>query len=304
MFMMQPSMPMQPMQPVMQAPVYPEMNIGKQWHQAVAAGATAGAVVFGQPQMASAGPFTQSEIASLTYEQIKGTGLANTCPRVEAPGDGAKISVGNGYKLKNFCLEPTSFQVLEERLTKNGLVTEPVNTKVTTRQTYTLTGIEGTLGSEGGKLTFREQDGIDYAPSTVQMPGGERVPFLFSVKNLVATADTSGIDGTTKFSGKFKVPSYRTGLFLDPKGRGTTTGYDQAVALPAMQAGGDEQMFKENNKKFEVLEGSIDFKVTQVNAELGEIGGVFVHKQPSDTDMGSKQPKEVLLKGNWFATVQ
>ena len=34
--------------------------------------------------------------------------------------------------------------------------------------------------------------------------------------------------------------------------RRTTTGYDQAVALPAMQAGGDEAMFKENNKKFEV----------------------------------------------------
>merc|ERR1719393_583953 len=166
-------------------------------------------------------------------------GLANTCPRVEDPSTSAKISVSGGnYKLKSFCLEPTSFQVLEERLTKQGLVTEPVNTKVTTRQTYTLTGIEGSLTSEGGKLTFREQDGIDYAPSTVQMPGGERVPFLFTVKQLVAKSDTPDVTDATKFSGKFTVPSYRTGLFLDPKGRGTTTGYDQAVALPAMQAGG------------------------------------------------------------------
>ena len=39
--------------------------------------------------------------------------------------------------------------------------------QVTTRQTYTLTGMEGSLQSEGGKLTFREQDGIDYAASTV-----------------------------------------------------------------------------------------------------------------------------------------
>merc|ERR1712182_32239 len=146
----------------------------------------------------------------------------------------------------------------------------------------------------GGKLTFREQDGIDCAASTVQLPGGERVPFLFTVKNLVAKADSGAdIDAATKFSG----------LFLDPKGRGTTTGYDQAVALPAMQAGGDEQMFKENNKKFEVLDGSIDFKVTGVNAELGEIGGVFVQQQPSDTDLGSKVPKQVLLKGVWFGTV-
>jgi len=191
-------------------------------------------------------------------------------------------------------------------MTKSGLVTEPVNTKVTTRQTYTLTGIEGTLASEGGKLTFREQDGIDYAPSTVQMPGGERVPFLFTVKNLVAQADGSSnsIDASTKFSGNFKVPSYRTGLFLDPKGRGTTTGYDQAVALPAMQAGGDDQLFKENNKRFIVDDGSIDFKVTGVNSELGEIGGVFVQQQPSDTDLGSKTPKQVLLKGVWFGTVE
>merc|ERR1719252_28239 len=294
--------PMQ--QPAMQPAVTPEMNVAK-WQQATAATAMSGAVFFGA-QSASAGPFTQSEIASLTYEQIKGTGLANTCPRVESPSESASISVGGGYKLKNFCLEPTSFQVLEERLTKQGLVTEPVNTKVTTRQTYTLTGIEGTLGSEGGKLTFREQDGIDYAPSTVQMPGGERVPFLFTVKNLVAKAEgpANAVDATTKFSGSFKVPSYRTGLFLDPKGRGTTTGYDQAVALPAMQAGGDEQMFKENNKKFEVLDGSIDFKVTGVNSELGEIGGVFVQQQPSDTDLGSKTPKQVLLKGVWFGTVE
>merc|ERR1719486_681331 len=273
------------------------------WQQAAAATASA-ALMFGA-QSASAGPFTQSEIASLTYEQIKGTGLANTCPRVESPSESAKISISGGnYKLKNFCLEPTSFQVLEEKLTKQGLVTEPVNTKVTTRQTYTLTGMEGTLSSEGGKLTFREQDGIDYAPSTVQMPGGERVPFLFTVKQLVATADTNGIDGTTKFSGKFKVPSYRTGLFLDPKGRGTTTGYDQAVALPAMQAGGDDQLFKENNKKFIVDEGSIDFKVTSINSELGEVGGVFVQQQPSDTDLRSKTPKQVLLKGVWFGTVE
>merc|ERR1719393_485588 len=231
-------------------------------------------------------------------------GLANTCPRVEDPSTSAKISVSGGnYKLKSFCLEPTSFQVLEERLTKQGLVTEAVDTKVTTRQTYTLTGIEGDLTSVDGKLAFIEQDGIDYAPTTVQLPGGERVPFLFTVKNLVAKANTADIAADTKFAGGFKVPSYRTGLFLDPKGRGTTTGYDQAVALPAMQAGGDDQMFKENNKKFEVLDGNIELKVTSVNAELGEIGGVFVQQQPSDTDLGSKAPKDLLLKGSFFATV-
>ena len=38
----------------------------------------------------------------------------------------------------------------------------------------------------------------------------------------------------------------------------------------------------------------------QVNQELGEIGGVFVSKQPSDTDMGAKEPKTVLLKGIFY----
>ena len=253
------------------------------------------------------GAVAGGQIASLTYEQIKGTGLANTCPKVEGGGD-QKLDVGGGkkYRIQEFCLEPTSFQVLEEKLTKNGLVTEAVDTKVTTRQTYVLTGIEGDLVSDGGKLAFIEQDGIDYAATTVQLPGGERVPFLFTVKNLVAKTDTAAADGITtktKFAGGFKVPSYRTGLFLDPKGRGTTTGYDQAVALPALQAGGDESLFKENNKKFDVGRGSIELKVTSVNAELGEFGGVFVQKQPSDTDLGSKVPKELLLKGQFFGTV-
>merc|ERR1712087_975953 len=51
--------------------------------------------------------------------------------------------------------------------TKSGIVTEAVNTKVTTRQTYVLTGIEGDLVTKDGKLSFIEKDGIDYAPTTV-----------------------------------------------------------------------------------------------------------------------------------------
>ena len=32
-----------------------------------------------------------------------------------------------------------------------------------------------------------------------------------------------------------------------------------------------------------------------MNQELGEIGGVFVSKQPSDTDMGAKAPRRGLI---------
>ena len=35
----------------------------------------------------------------------------------------------------------------------------------------------------------------------------------------------------------------------------------------------------------------------QVNQELGEIGGVFVSKQPSDTDMGAKAPRSLEGSG-------
>ena len=106
-----------------------------------------------------------------------------------------------------------------------------VNTKLMTRQTYTLDGISGKLEGGGG-ITFTEEDGIDYAPTTVQLPGGERVPFLFTIKELVAKGNGGAFKPGYEFGGSFKVPSYRTGLFLDPKGRGMTTGYDQAQAPP------------------------------------------------------------------------
>lgn len=145
--------------------------------------------------------------------------------------------------------------------------------------------------------------GIDYAASTVQTPGGERVPYLFTVKGLIAKGTEGSVKPGLKLSGDYIVPSYRTGLFLDPKGRGTTTGYDQAVALPALQAGGDDELFKENNKKFEVLSGSTELTVTGVDAATGDFGGTFVSKQASDTDMGSKAPKTILLKGVWTAHI-
>merc|ERR1712048_1546494 len=111
-------------------------------------------------------------------------------------------------------------------------------------------------------------------------------PFLFTVKNLVATsgAATSSIDPGLTFAGKFTVPSYRTGLFLDPKGRGTTTGYDQTVGLAGLVSSGDEALYNENNKKFDVLGGNLELTVTDINTELGEIGGTFAQAQASDTD--------------------
>jgi len=175
-----------------------------------------------------------------------------------------------------------------------------------TRQTYTLEGIEGTLATSGDGITFKEKEGIDYAPTTVQLPGGERVPFLFTVKDLEAKGKGSEFKPGFQMGGDFTTPSYRTGLFLDPKGRGGTTGYDMAVALPGLQSGenGDDEMFMENNKTFDVTKGRIEMEVNQVNNEDSEIGGVFVATQLSDTDMGSKVPKKILTKGIFYAKIQ
>ena len=35
-----------------------------------------------------------------------------------------------------------------------------------------------------GQVELIEEDGLDYAAVTVQLAGGERVPFLFTVKEL------------------------------------------------------------------------------------------------------------------------
>jgi len=264
--------------------------------------ALAGAVAVGVAA-APAQALTRSEVDQLSYLQVKGTGLANRCPEVVGEDT---ITPKSGDKLVDICIEPKAWAV-EEEIGRAGKTEKKfVNSKVMTRQTYTLAGVEGDLESAGGSIVFKEKEGIDYAATTVQLPGGERVPFLFSVKDLVAKGSGPAFKPGFQMGGDFSVPSYRTGLFLDPKGRGGVTGYDMAVALPGLQSGteGDDELFKENNKVFDVTQGRIEMEVNKVNAEESEIGGVFVATQLSDTDMGSKVPKKVLTKGIFYAKVE
>jgi photosystem II oxygen-evolving enhancer protein 1 len=142
----------------------------------------------------------------------------------------------------------------------------------------------------------QERDGLDYAAVTVQLPGGERVPFLFTLKEFAGKGNTS------QFGGDFTVPSYRGSSFLDPKGRGGSTGYDNAVALPAKSDA--DELLKENNKNVAALKGSAVFNVAKYDAVTGEIAGVFESIQPSDTDLGSKAPKDVKITGLWYAQLQ
>merc|ERR1712060_340049 len=121
--------------------------------------------------------------------------------------------------------------------------------------TYTLAFIEGELKSN--PVSFKEvEGGMDFSPVTVKLPDGEYVPFLFSMKNLVAQGEGSEFKPGFTWGGEFEVPSYRTGGFLDPKMRGMYLGYDQ------------DELFKETNKVFDVGKGAIEMEVNKVNAEL------------------------------------
>merc|ERR1711904_749806 len=103
------------------------------------------------------------------------------------------------------------------------------------------------------------------------------------------------------FGGDFNVPSYRGSSFLDPKGRGGSTGYDTAVALPAR--GDDDDLLKENTKNTSALKGTIKLTTTKYDQSAGEISGLFQSIQPSDTDLGAKLPKDIKITGIWYARI-
>ncbi|CAF2032657.1 unnamed protein product [Brassica oleracea var. botrytis] len=257
--------------------------------------ATSALVVSGASAEGVPKRLTYEEIQSKTYMEVKGTGTANQCPTIEGGLESFAIKPGK-YYAKKVCLEPTSFTVKAEGVSKNA---KPVfqNTKLMTRLTYTLDEIEGPFDvASDGTVRFLEKDGIDYAAVTVQLPGGERVPFLFTIKQLVASGKPES------FGGDFLVPSYRGSSFLDPKGRGGSTGYDNAVALPAR--GDDEELDKENNKNTAASVGEITFSVTKSKPESGEVIGLFESIQPSDTDLGAKTPKDVKIQGIWYAKLE
>lgn len=250
----------------------------------------------------SEGPAASSE--GLTYEQIRGTGLANSCPQIEATSRGSiPIDSSKTYSITGLCLQPTTYFVKEETSNKRREA-EFVPAKLMTRYTSTIDAVSGTLKpNSDGSLTFTEEDGLDFQAITVQLPGGERVPFLFTIKGLVATTDpgSSSINTSTDFTGQFRVPSYRTSNFLDPKGRGLTAGYDNAVALPA--SADSEELRKENVKRFQLDKGTISLQVAKIDSASGEIAGTFESEQPSETDMGSREASDVKIRGLFYARV-
>lgn len=241
----------------------------------------------------------------LTYDQIRGTGLANKCPQMAETTRGSiPIDPDQSYRVTELCLEPTTFFVKEEPANKRQKA-EFIAGKLLTRYTSSIEQVQGKLKvNDDQSLTFVEEDGLDFQATTVQMPGGERVPFLFTIKGLVAQTQPglSSINTSTDFEGEFRVPSYRGAAFLDPKGRGVTSGYDAAVALPA--GAQSEELTRANVKEVETLKGKISLRVAKVDNATGEIAGTFESEQPSDTDLGVGEAKEVKIRGLFYARIE
>lgn len=240
----------------------------------------------------------------LTYDQIRGTGLANNCPQLsETTRSSIPIDPSQTYKVTNLCLQPTSFFVKEESANKRQAA-QFIPGKLLTRYTSSIDQVLGELKvDENKRLTLVEEDGLDFQATTVQLPGGERVPFLFTIKNLVAKSQPGmdSINTSTDFEGEFNVPSYRGATFLDPKGRGVASGYDNAVALPAQAD--SQELTRANVKRVDTLKGSISLQVAKVDNVTGEIAGTFESEQPSDTDLGAGEVKEVKIRGIFYARV-
>lgn len=240
-----------------------------------------------------------------TYDDILNTGLANNCPQISEFTRGSiAISVDQPLEINDLCLQPQRFFVKEEPANKRQKA-EFVEGKLLTRYTTSLAQIRGTVSvDEDGVLTFTEKDGMDFQNITVQLPGGEQVPFFFTIKQLVAKTEPgfSSVNSSIDFVGKFKVPSYRGASFLDPKGRGLTSGYDNAVALPA---GSDREDYtRANLKQAEIMSGEMSLQITKVDEETGEIAGVFESEQPSATDLGAEEPEDVKIRGIFYARLQ
>ena len=248
---------------------------------------------------------TTTSREQLTYDEILNTGLANKCPQISEFTRGSiPIDPSQKYILTDLCIEPQEYFVKTEPISKRR-APEFIAGKVLTRYTSSLEQITGTIQADAnGTLTFTETDGIDFQPITVQLPGGEQVPFMFTIKGLVAKTDpgVTKINTSTDFAGEFKVPSYRGSVFLDPKGRGVASGYDSAVALPSQAD--LEELTRANVKQVIGGKGQMYFQIAKVDGETGEIAGTFESEQPSATDLGAEEPEDVKVRGIFYGRVE
>ena len=241
--------------------------------------------------------------SNVTYDDIHNTGKANDCPTIADSARGSiPLTVGGQYELRDLCMHPLQVYAKEEP-TNRRQVAQFVEGKILTRYTSSLDEVYGDLTVTEEGLQFKEKGGIDFQPITVLVPGGEEFPFTFSSKSLDATAEGAAITTSTDFEGNYRTPSYRTSNFIDPKGRALTTGVQYAQGLVAL-GGDDEQLEKDNNKRYIDGVGTMSLSITQVDPETGEFAGVFSAIQPSDSDMGGREVVDIKISGELYGRLE
>ncbi len=247
------------------------------------------------PSSASAAFVKGPERGNAQFAEVVNTGKAGECTTLPAGSDGS-ISADGGFK--ELCLQPTDISV--KLVTKRRQKADFVPAKIISpRFNTSIDQVYGDLS--GGKLTAK--GGLDFSLITVLAPNGEEFPLAFSVKNMVA--DSTGgksIAPGTQFTGTTFTPSYRTGDFLDPKSRAKDTGVEYAQGLVAL-GGDDEDLARENIKKDLSGKGTITLSIESVDSDTNEFAGSFSAIQPSDNDLGSKEPSDVKIDGNFYGRV-
>ena len=230
------------------------------------------------------------ERGNANFAGVVNTGQAGTCKTLPENSTGS-LSVDG--KFKSLCLQPIDFAVKVS--SRRGKKAEFVSAKIISpRFNTSIDEVYGDLS--GGKFT--EKGGIDFSLITVLAPDGEEFPLAFSVKDMVADGGKSIAPGA-EFKGTTFTPSYRTGDFLDPKSRAKDTGVEYAQGLVAL-GGDDEDLARENVKQDISGKGQITLSVEAVDADTNEFAGTFTAIQPSDNDLGSKDPTDVKIIGNFY----
>ena len=232
-----------------------------------------------------------NERSNARFGNIVNTGRANDCPTIAA-GSSGSISIGSGDTLSDICLQPT--EVLVKVAPTKRKKADFAKTKIISPSNNTT--IEQVFGDISGSGAFAEKGGIDFQLITVLAPNGEEVPFVFSAKDMQVDSNSSSISVGTEFKGTTRTPSYRTSNFLDPKSRALTTGVDYAQGLVAL-GGDDKDLQTENVKRYIDGKGQITLSVDSVDAGSNEFAGTFVALQTADTDMGSKEARDLKISG-------
>ena len=97
------------------------MSAENQGMKQALAGLVAVPLLFGAQ---AANAITADQVRSLTYEEVKGTGLANRCTELSGSNGEITINDKNKFKIADLCLEPKSFQIEQEVSKKKGGVSK------------------------------------------------------------------------------------------------------------------------------------------------------------------------------------